>query len=471
MFISADHALAIIYFLQSDVVDTLLEAGLRVVVLVDDAVGSFIKERFGRAGLTVEGLRLKQAADYARSEDAEIQWWLHYLRRVGGSRRINTSAMDSYLRQVAVEQPNRRRALMPLSWIAVGLLRRSAFARRMLIALQSRYTPELYGDLFERYQPNAVVSSTPGWRLDRYLLRESRRRGIPSATAIVGWDNPSSYSLPGADVEWATCWSELQHAELVLGSDWPPEKAHVGGIPSYDGYFDRRWVVPRDQYWEEHGLDPERKLLSYACSFVSFSPNIRNVESLARLVSSNSLTAPCQLLVRLHPNHFMDVPIFREEREHILALGRELPHVQVVEPVPMAGDLTYYSGEDLPEKSSMMAHSDVFVTVYSTMVVETAIHERPIISLCLDTPGGWSAERKYSLPLSKIGNWPTHDRFRQSGAGRVAYTERELKEAIDEYLEQPELHAEQRAAFVQQEVTYTDGSAGRRTGEFLGGLI
>lgn len=471
MFISADHALAISYFLQSEVVDTLLEAGLRVVILVDDNVRDFIRDRFGRTGLIVEGLRLKQAADYAQREGAEIQWWLHYLRRVGGSSRINTAAMDSYLRQVAVEQPNRRRVLMPLSWIAVGMLRQSSLARRALIKLQNRYTPQLYGDLFERYQPNVVVSSTPGWRLDRFLLRESRRREIPSATVIVGWDNPSSYSLPGADVEWATCWSELQHEELVLGSDWLPEKTHVGGIPSYDGYFDQRWIIPRDEYWVGHGLDPERKLLSYACSFVSFSPNAPNVESLARLVSSDSLAAPCQLLVRLHPNHFMDVPLFREERDHIIGLGRELPHIHVVQPVPMAGDLTYYSGEDLPEKSSMMAHSDVFVTVYSTMVVETAIHGRPIISLCLDAPGGWRAERKYSLPLSKIGNWPTHDRFRQSGAGRVVYTERELKEAINEYLEHPELDAEQRADFVKSEVTYTDGSAGRRTGEFLGGLI
>ena len=36
-----------------------------------------------------------------------------------------------------------------------------------------RYTPGMYTDLFERYQPDLVVASTPGWRLDRYLLREA----------------------------------------------------------------------------------------------------------------------------------------------------------------------------------------------------------------------------------------------------------------------------------------------------------
>ncbi len=469
--ISADHALAIIYFLQSEVVSTLLGSGSRVVMLVDDALKDFVVKRFGREGLIVEGLRLDQARAYAARERPETQWWLHFLRRVGASRRINTAAMDSYVQQVAVEQPNRRRVLMPLAWIAIGFLRSSALARRLLAKTQERFTPAIYGDLLERYRPGLVVASTPGWRLDRYLLREARQSGIPTATAIVGWDNPSSYSLPGVQVDWATCWSELQQRELVLGSDWSVGSVHIGGIPSYDGYFQGAWTMPRDEYWRLHQLDSERKLISYACSFVSFSPNLRNVETLARLVSEDQLAAPCQLLVRLHPNHFLDVPLFRQERDQIRRLGREHAHVHVVEPVPMGGDLTYYSGEDLPEKTSMMAHSDVFVTVYSTMVVETAIHGRPIVSLCLDTPGGWPAERKYSLSLSEIGNWPTHDRFRQARAGRVALDESQAIEAINAYLEQPELDAERRAAFVREEVTYTDGSAGRRTGEFLAALV
>jgi hypothetical protein len=35
IFISADHGMAIIYFLQSDVISTLLSAGIEIVVLND----------------------------------------------------------------------------------------------------------------------------------------------------------------------------------------------------------------------------------------------------------------------------------------------------------------------------------------------------------------------------------------------------------------------------------------------------
>jgi hypothetical protein len=471
IFISADHGLAIVYFLQSDVVPTLLESGAEVVLLTDDALREQIGQRFGQPGLVVEGLRLEQAAQYTEMKDREIQWWLHFLRRVGSSNRINTEAMDSYVEEVSAEEGRRRRLFLPLAKALIGTLRRSRRARRSLVNIQKRYSPSLYKDLFERYQPNLVVASTPGWRLDRFLLREAASQGIPTAAVVVGWDNPSSYSLPGAPVDWITCWSQLQKEELLLGSDWAPERVGIGGIPSYDGYFRKTWQIPRAEYFRLHNLDPQRKLLSYAASFVSFSPNYQNVETLARLVASDRLVEPAQLLVRLHPNHFHDNHLYAGEREKILQLAGEYPHVHIVQPVPMGGSLGYYSGEDMPEKTSMMVYADVFLTVYSTMVVEAAIHDRPIVSVCIDAPNGWDWPRKFSLPLSEIGNWPTHFRFREAGAGRVALNEEQACQAINYYLQNPQADLERRRAFIANECTYTDGSAGQRTGQFLLSLL
>jgi len=293
---------------------------------------------------------------------------------------------------------------------------------------------------------------------------------VRTAAAIIGWDNPSSYRLPGARVDYATCWSEIQKRELVLGSDWAPEHVHVGGIPTYDGYFRKEWVIPREEYFRLHGLDPQRKLISYACSFVTFSPNFRNMETLARLVSEDALAQPSQLLIRLHPNHFMPGSLYEQEAQRVRQMIAPMPHVHLVEPVALGGELGYYSGEDMPEKASMMAHSDVFTTVYSTMVVETAIHDRPIVSVCLDTPGGWNTPGKFSLALTEIAEWPTHQRFREAQAGRVAFDEGQLRAALDAYLRDPQLDGAERRKFVQDEVTYTDGSAGKRTGAYLAKL-
>ncbi len=467
VFICADHGLAIVYFLQTDVVRTISDRGFRVVILTDDGVVDKIREKFEDENLFFEGLRLDQAKAYSHNKDHRIQYWNHFIRWMGGSDRVNTNAIDSHMRQMAFETSRGGKLILPSVRAKVALMRKWGWLRKRHVRQQMKYTPAIYGDLFDRYEPSLVIAGTAGWRLDRYLLREAAARGIETAYAVIGWDNPSSYRLPGAPVQWANAWSEIQKTELTDGADWLPERVNVGGIPTYDGYFRKEWLMSREEYFALHGLDLRRKLISFACSFVSFSPNYQDIEALVRLVSDGSLSEPTQLLIRLHPNHFIPGSLFEKEANRIRALIADNPLVHLVEPVALGGDLGFYSGEDMPEKASMMAWSDVFCTVYSTMIVETAIHRRPIIAVCIDAPNGWDTPGKFDLKLSEIGEWPTHERFRAARAGRVASSEAELREALNLYLSDPETDAAERDAFVKAECAFTDGTSGWRVGSYF----
>jgi CDP-glycerol glycerophosphotransferase (TagB/SpsB family) len=471
IFIIADHGLALIYFLQSDVVPILLKAGVEVIFFTDDESLLAIEARYHQPGLIFEGLRLKECERYFKTVDPFIQRSLQMLRWVGGSKRINITALDGNYQQLAKSFSGRGRFALPILKGIIWLMRRSRLLRRFIIQSQNHYTPHIYDDLFKKYHPDMVVSRTPGWRMDRYILRESARRGIPNAAVTVGWDNPSSYSQNGAPVDYITCWSEIQKEEFVLGSDWDPGRVHIGGVPAYDGYFKRQWLIPRDEYFHQHGLDPNRKLLSYACSFETLHPNFPNMKVIVDLVNNDQLAEPCQLLIRFHPNHFIKSSRFEDERKRTLEYVKDMPHVHTVEPISLGGGLGHYSGEDMPEKASMMAWSDVFLTVYSTMVVETAIHDRPIISVTIDTPGGWNMKDIYSVPLTTIGDWPTHQRFRLAGAGRVADNPEKVRELVNFFLQDPTADREERRKFIADECTFTDGSAGKRTGEYLLSLI
>ena len=234
-------------------VPTLLAKNIEVVMLTEDALVEKIRQRFAHPGLSVEGLRVDQTKRYYEETDHSWQYWVHFLRWMGGSRRINTNAMDGHMRQMAFETSRGGKALMPFIKTATAVLRRSPAARKALVRYQMRFTPSIYSDLFEKYKPDLVVASTPGWRFDRYLLREATKQGVPRAVAIVGWDNPSSYRLPGAPMDYATCWSEIQKDELVRGSDWAPERVNIGGIPTYDGYFRKEWLMSREEYFALHG--------------------------------------------------------------------------------------------------------------------------------------------------------------------------------------------------------------------------
>jgi CDP-glycerol glycerophosphotransferase (TagB/SpsB family) len=472
IFLIADHGLSLIYFLQSDFTATLLKAGVEVVLFTDDEALPAIANRYSQPGLTFEGIRTDACDSYFLSVDPPFQRWLDLLRWVGGSRRINTRAMDGNYHILTVGYySSRQRYALPFLKILIWLMRRSKPLRRFIVQAQQRYTPNIYADLFEKYKPDLIVSRTPGWRQDRYILREAAKHGIHTAAVLVGWDNPSSYNLNGSPVEHIVCWSEIQKEELVLGSDWDPENVFIGGIPSYDGYFRREWLIPRDEYFRQHGLDPERKLLAYACSFETLHPNFPNMAALIDLVNNNRLSEPCQLLIRFHPNHFKKDTRFEGEKKRVAEYIQGMPHIHMVEPVSLGAGLAHYSGEDMPEKASMMNWSDVFLTVYSTMVVETAIHDRPIVSMTIDTPGGWNMKGVYSPPLTTIGDWPTHKRFRESGAGRVAETPEQVRELVDFYLQNPFAESRERQKFIRDECTFTDGSAGKRTGTYILSLL
>jgi len=467
VFITADHGLALVYFLQSDTLSALLSDGVEVVLFTDDEARPVIKKRFGQPGLIIEGLRIDRCRLYSETRFSFIQRWLHLFRYVGGSQRVNGTAMDGNYRLAETGILGRGRVVLPFMRFIIWLMRRSRLVRDIFVHAQNLFKPNIYADLFERYQPAMVIASTPGWRFDRYLIREAAARHIPTVAVIVGWDNPSSYRLSGAPVDYATCWSDIQKEELVLGADWKPEKVHIGGIPSYDGYFKRSWIIPREQYFHQHDLDPKRKLLAYACSFETFHPNFPNIAAIVELVNGEKLAEPCQLLIRLHPNHFIKGSRFEGEANSVREFIKGLPYIHIVEPVSLGGGLGHYSGEDMPEKTSMMAWSDVFLTVYSTMVVEAAIHDRPIVSVTIDKPGGWNMKGVYSLPLTAIGEWPTHQRFRKAGAGRVAASQEQVRELVNFYLLNPSADREKRRQFVADECTFTDGSAGKRTGEYL----
>ena len=58
-------------------------------------------------------------------------------------------------------------------------------------------------------------------------------------------------------------------------------------------------------------------------------------------------------------------------------------------------------------------------------------------------------------------------RFREAKAGRVAQNESELRDTLNAYLKDPTLDAGERRKFIEQEITYTDASAGKRTAEYI----
>jgi len=392
------------------------------------------------------------------------------VRRASASPRIPLTYVDTHRQRREYEAQGRRKQVLRVLRPLIKVLRASRLARWIFRkSLYYFFTPHLYDDLFDQYQPDLIVANTAGWRLDQYLLREANRHGIKTATVIVGWDNPSSQGLPGAFIDYAVVWSDIHKRELVDGIDWPAEKVHIGGMPLYDGYIQEKWIIPRDEYFALHGLDPEKKVIAFAATALSITPNLHLIEILVDMIAKQQLSVATQLLIRLHPNHFKPMPHYEAERKAIFSLAQRHPDVHIVEPAALGGGLERYSGEDFPEKASMLKHCDVMATVYSTMVVEAALHDTPFVSVCINIPGGWG--EKFWIPLSDVPGWPTASRVNEAKAGRTVLDADALLDTLNAYLENPALDAPQRKQFIHDELTYIQGESTPNVAAFLYSLI
>lgn len=465
-----DTGLAQAYFFETVLARSLVSRDVRLVVLVREAQLPVIREKYAQPNVIFESMRDGQAERYRKAYRPRLQYWSEHIRRASASTRIPLTYVDTHRQRAERNATGNTRysylALRPFIYI----LRRSRLVRRLYVdALAKWFDTDFYTDLLDHYAPDLIVSNSAGWRLDQYILREAKKRGIRSALLVVGWDNPSSQGLPGVRMDYASVWSQVHRWELSAGVDWPEENIAVGGMPLYDGYISGKWVMPRRRYLKLHGLDPHKRLISFAATALSISPNLHLVKLLAEMVAGRSLDRPAQLLVRLHPNHFKARGHYLQEAEAIRAVACQHPDVHIVEPAEVPGGLERYSGEDFPEKASMLAHSDVLVTIYSTMVVEAALHDTPFISACIDTPGGW--KKWFSVPLHEVPHWPTAARVNQHRAGRLALTPDELRCALNEYLAHPELDAEGRRSLIESELTYLGGEATAKTADYLLSLL
>jgi len=470
IFILLDHGLAHAYFFETELAHLLARVGLRLVFLVPENMQALLQQKYPARNYIFESMREKDIAAYRKTHNEGMQELYEYVRRVGMSGKGPLSYVDTAKRRKEFEARGRRRWTLLLLRPFIGLMRLSKTVRMAFRRyFQARFSPNLYADLFDKYQPELVVSNMAGWRMDQYLLREANLRSIRTAVVIVGWDNPSSQGLPGAEIDHFIVWSEIQKQELVSSSNIEPGSIHIGGMPLFDSYISGKWVIPRREYFGMHRLDPDIKLVAFAATGLNFSPNSHMIRALAELVGNQQLGQPCQLLIRLHPNHFKNVPRYKREAEAIYELARRYPHIHIVEPREMPGDLERYAGEDYPEKASMLAHCDVLVTLYSTMVVEVALQDKPVVNACLPTEEGYGED--FWVPILEVPTFPTSRRVNLSGAGRLVTSKDELQKALSDYLQDPSLDAEARRQFLLQELTYLNGEATAQTADFLIGLV
>ncbi|TDE11601.1 CDP-glycerol glycerophosphotransferase family protein [Dyadobacter psychrotolerans] len=287
------------------------------------------------------------------------------------------------------------------------------FLRRQIISVTQKNSTL---DDLTHYQFSGVISSSPLDVRENTIVNFLKQKSISSLAVIISWDNLTSKGIINADHDHVFVWNEFMAAEYLrfyAVFKTVQSKIHITGIPRFDIYFQPN-SIDSLCFREKYQILSSNKIILFATSAFIHSPNQADiVQHLTEYVSEKeNLT----LIIRCHAGDDCEkykkfesltfIRIWHPERSNI-------PDLNVL--------------QDLAE---MLKNCDLCIQVASTIRLEAAACNKPVISIAydgnVDLPFKRSVKRLYAyshqLPLNELA------------IDHMVFNKKELFDSLDDSL-------------------------------------
>lgn len=309
--------------------------------------------------------------------------------------------------------------------------------------------------VFDRHRPLMLVTSSPGliWS-EVPLLRTAVRRKVFAMAIDPSWDNFTNKLLPVRRVNRLVVWNELMRQQAIDLHGYQPDETRLTGVQHWDHYFRDGVTISREAFFRRVGADPARKLITVTTTPRELYPHHDHVlRVLLAAIRRGAFAQATQVLVRLHP---------RDEMAHYAEFAG-VPEVILEKPFRqtvragdgLAVDITADSQQHLADT---MRHSDVVVNVASTIAIEAAIFDTPVVNIAFDG----EQDCEFAKSARRYYQFTHYVNITRHNAVRVAWTPAELIGHLAAYLQNPALDAEGRRRVVLEQCEFLDGRSGER---------
>jgi hypothetical protein len=367
-------------------------------------------------------------------------------RRPGGSWRTR-----------AAERFGRRIGRMASSRSGIGVLD----AAHLRVAER---LPEVnrYLEFLEKLRPSVILCTNQRSLDVLPLILAGRSLGIPSAAFIFSWDNLTSKGRIAAPFDHYLVWSE--HMSRELRRYYPAisgERVHIVGTPQFAPYADVSLRLSRQEFFGRFGADPERPLICYSGGDAGTCPeDPEHVRVLLDLVRSGSITGRPQILVRPAPV---------DDAKRYAKVVADFPEMIFAVPAWTRTSAQEWAGTiplpaDVEFLANLTQHADLNINVASTMTLDFALRDRPVVNIAFDV----TDPPPFGRPL-----WDYYYRFEhyrpvvELGAARFARSPSELADHVNAYLANPQLDRENRRRLVDLEIGVPPEEASGRIADVL----
>ena len=300
----------------------------------------------------------------------------------------------------------------------------------------------------------SVVVVTGAFQFEQpAIFAAAKKLGIPTIAYIPSWDNITTKNRMVFKYDGYLVWSEQTKAELH--QYYPASKrapVYVVGAPQFDIFFQENFYETRKEFCYGQQLDPDIPIVLYAIGSPNFLQEHHGAIEMAKRIVAGDL-GNVQMLVRPHPIH------------DNAALSRVFdqygPRVRLQQ--------THNAGKAVAERTqderqirewiNTFRHADVLVNLASTVTIDAALFDCPVVNLDFDPQPG-QADQKMIKDINH--RWNHFKPVAESGGVALVTNYDELSTAVLRYLNDRTLDREGRKRIVRYVCEYTDGKCGER---------
>ncbi len=346
----------------------------------------------------------------------------------------------------------------------VSLLRRIPGMGKLLASLERLFfTTHAHDRQFKELNIQCVL--TPGmgnfgfWNEGSFAL-EAQRMGLPAFAAITNYDNIVNMGYRGFDPACLAVWSRQMADEVIKLHGFPASKIEITGAVQYDRFM-KPLPLSREEFLKSIHLDPQKKTVLFAGGV-----NINHYFDVYRVFVEQRekiWPEPFNFIVRPYPHiKLLGSPAWQVLEKLFTSSGAYISNPGSID---ASGDRTEELRQDFTfndepdELNYLLRFSDLMVNYFSTIGLEAAICDLPVIHIGYDA---FAFGQRYGV-TTKFLQRQTHNRRKlRLAAARIAMTEDELLKHVSAYLENHDLDKEARYEYAVSECGDLDGQAGAR---------
>jgi hypothetical protein len=293
-----------------------------------------------------------------------------------------------------------------------------------------------YERILQEIQPDLVFNTSHihnAYSLD--AVYASKKLQIKTATFLFSWDNLTSQGRIIPSYDYYFTWNQKIKNDLL--SYYPyikKENVYITGSPQFDFHFMESFTYSKEELCKILQVPVSKKIILYSTGMAFYTPKehliVKELHERLKTIDKDA-----QLVVRIYA---------KDDNTAYYKLRDSDNNIKVPDHYWELNHLTP-TIEDIKLFTSLVKHAAVGINVASTVSLDLAIHDTPVINIAFN-PSGVDI---YPNDYVKIYDFDHYKPIVKSGAVSLSYSIDEFETQVTQYLNKPSTDGVLRAQLIK----------------------